>query len=107
MLKHLMLTVNQNNFSLMEIKVDQPSFKETLAEMRNSLKLLEVTVCTQDQGILPPNPNTSTNVHMAEGVEFDKRKGVAVEWDDDDAANNNIIFDVPDEENDDNTMKSY
>lgn len=36
---------------------------------------------------------------MAQGVESDKRKGVAIEWDDD-AANNNIIFDVPDEEND-------
>jgi len=106
MLKQLMLTVNENNFSLMEIKVDQVLLKETLAEMRNSLKLLEVDVCTQDLDILPPKHNTSTKVHMAVGVESDKGKSVAIEWDDDDA-NNDIIFDIPDEENDDNTMKSY
>jgi hypothetical protein len=40
MLKQLMVTVNQNKVSLMEMKVDQASLNETLAEMRSSLKLL-------------------------------------------------------------------
>jgi len=106
MLKQLMVTVNQTNLSLMEMKVDQTSLNETLAEMRNSLKLLEVAVCIQDRDILPTNHKTSTKVHMDVGVDYDKGKGVVVDWDDDDA-NNDIMFDVPDEENDDNAMKSY
>jgi len=35
--------------------------------MRNSLKLLEVVVCTQDRDILPTNHKTSTKVHMDVG----------------------------------------
>jgi hypothetical protein len=106
MLKQLMVTVNQNKVSLMEMKADQALLNETLAEMRSSLKLLEVAVCTQDRDILPTSHKTSRKVHMEVGVDSDKGKGVAVEWDDDDA-NNDIMFDVPDEENDDNAMKTY
>lgn len=106
MLKQLMVAVNQNNISLMEMKAHQQSLNETIAEMRSSLKLLEVAVCTQERELPPRNHKTSTQVHMDVGVHSDKGKGVAIDWDDDDT-NAEIIFDLPNDHNDGNAMKTY
>jgi len=110
-LNKLVLTVNNDHFTLVELKIVVATMQNSLTDIYNTLKMIEMVVCLHDEtlkgcGRKPPNPETEIveveknhdSVHAK--VIADKGKTVQAEWDD---GSNNIFLTVSDEDDEGDT----